>query len=231
MVDNTIEALPEQGNLNCCGIYSIRNTVSDRVYVGSSQNIGQRWYHHKHKLKRGNHHAKILQRSWNIHGPDAFLFEILEVVDGVDRLFEREQYWMDTLSSYGGDKGFNGYPAAGSPRGHKWSDSMRAAASLLRKGVKRRPHSAQALKRMSLIKLGKRHTLEARLKMSVSRKSVPLTKQHRSRVIAAVTLRNKSPEMRRVTTLRNQSPEMRKVTALRNMTRLIADPRQVSFDF
>tara|TARA_Y100000310_G_scaffold230046_1_gene232475 strand:- start:451 stop:654 length:204 start_codon:yes stop_codon:yes gene_type:complete len=38
------------------GIYEIRNSVNDKIYIGSSIDIEQRWYDHKRKLRNGNHH-------------------------------------------------------------------------------------------------------------------------------------------------------------------------------
>ena len=49
-----------KNDLNKCGIYCIRNTINQKVYVGKSKNIYQRIIQHtyglKNKLKDENRH-------------------------------------------------------------------------------------------------------------------------------------------------------------------------------
>lgn len=98
-----------------CGIYIIRNLVSGRCYVGSSQNVEKRWSTHKSTLSSGRHHSQALQRAWAERGPDSFSFELLEECLEAD-LVEREQAWIDDLRPV-----YNSCPVAGSARGSKRS--------------------------------------------------------------------------------------------------------------
>ena len=41
------------------GVYGIRNTITDRMYVGSSIDIHTRWSRHKRQLRQGTHKNKI----------------------------------------------------------------------------------------------------------------------------------------------------------------------------
>ena len=81
------------------GIYAITNKINGYKYVGKSKNITNRLGQHK-SLLRNNHHTyrtgelSLLQKAWNKYGEDAFEFKILEFCD-VDKLNEREQYWID----------------------------------------------------------------------------------------------------------------------------------------
>lgn len=93
------------------GIYQIRNLVNGKVYVGSSKNILNRWAQHKRDLKRGTHYNDALQRAWNKHGEDGFIFEILEKTS-IDELLDREQFWYDKLESHDNNKGYNLSPIA-----------------------------------------------------------------------------------------------------------------------
>lgn len=127
------------------GIYAIRNTVSGRVYVGSSQDIHGRWAVHRHALRQGTHHARMLQRSWEKHGAGVFVFEVLEVVKIVADLLPREQHWIDSLGAYDWTRGLNGRQNASSPRGHKFSPEIRTAMSEARIGRKKTPEHAAKL--------------------------------------------------------------------------------------
>lgn len=111
------------------GIYAIRNTISGRIYVGSSTKIGRRWVAHRNLLRVGSHHSVTLQRSWKKHGEEAFSFGVIEAVENPDDLSEREQYWIDRLHAACPRKGFNLCPAAGSCFGLKHTKASRAAMS------------------------------------------------------------------------------------------------------
>lgn len=63
-----------------CGIYRIRNVVSGRFYIGSSEDIYRRFEAHRQKLRKGNHTNVGLQASWSKHGEDIFKFDVLQRV-------------------------------------------------------------------------------------------------------------------------------------------------------
>jgi group I intron endonuclease len=112
-----------------CGIYTITNTVSGRIYVGSAAKIHKRWLAHRNHLKHGTHHSKSLQRSWIKHGPDAFVFEVVEVVSNSLDLIVREQHWLDKLGSAHPKRGFNIRPNAANQLGTKRSAESRKRMS------------------------------------------------------------------------------------------------------
>lgn len=62
-------------------IYSIRNKINGKRYVGLTRDITSRWYHHIYELRRGLHHSSKLQRAFNKYGEDNFEFSVLETVD------------------------------------------------------------------------------------------------------------------------------------------------------
>jgi group I intron endonuclease len=92
------------------GIYKITNIVNNKVYIGSSHNIVNRWKTHLRGLKNNKHHSKKLQNSFNKHGIDKFTFEVIEECSR-ELLIEIEQYWIDKLDSY--NKGYNIVTKAG----------------------------------------------------------------------------------------------------------------------
>ncbi len=100
-------------------IYQIRRIDTGDLYVGSTFDYRKRVTSHKRGLNGGLHHASRLQNSWSKYGPDAFVFEIIEVVtctidDAKSILVEREQHWIDALNPC-----YNTVQAAGSTLGFK----------------------------------------------------------------------------------------------------------------
>ena len=88
------------------GVYRIYCASTDKAYIGSSFCMAERWRHHRAKLQHGTHRNAYLQAAWDKHGADAFVFEVVELVEA-DRLVEREQYWISTARSSERAKGYN----------------------------------------------------------------------------------------------------------------------------
>ena len=66
------------------GVYQVRNTVTGRIFLGSSVNLHGPFNKHRFMLKIGSHPAADLQKDWNHYGADAFAFEILAIVEKTD---------------------------------------------------------------------------------------------------------------------------------------------------
>jgi len=88
------------------GIYSIINTINDKVYVGKSKNLYRRKYQHFVQLKSGKHPNEYLQSSVNKYGVENFYYNVIEFCNE-DVLGEREYYWIDHYDSNNRDKGYN----------------------------------------------------------------------------------------------------------------------------
>lgn len=78
------------------GIYKIRNTTNNRVYVGSTAYLGHRKSSHWHYLRKNKHENAFLQNDWNKCGEEAFVYEIVLECDA-EALLEEEQKWLDLL--------------------------------------------------------------------------------------------------------------------------------------
>lgn len=86
------------------GVYTIRNTVTGQVYVGSSSDTAKRWQRHRNCLARGAHENAALGRDWREHGAEAFTFAVIDVIaDAADAgpLIEAEQRWIDRYQGEG----------------------------------------------------------------------------------------------------------------------------------
>lgn len=85
------------------GIYKITNQQTGQSYIGQSVDIKRRWMEHKLPYKRINPTKKIYQ-AFNQYGIDNFTFEVIEECE-VNKLNEREQYWIDYYDCY--NNGYN----------------------------------------------------------------------------------------------------------------------------
>lgn len=63
------------------GVYRIRNSQNDKVYIGFATDLEARFNRQKSELKFGSHRNRELQKIWNSFGESAFEFEILDVLD------------------------------------------------------------------------------------------------------------------------------------------------------
>jgi hypothetical protein len=96
------------------GIYQIRCVANDKIYIGSSVDLRNRWAFHCRALRFGRHSNRYLQAAWDDYGPDAFDFTIIEYVSK-DELIVVEQYWIDRTRCTDRGVGFNIITKAGSP--------------------------------------------------------------------------------------------------------------------
>lgn len=115
------------------GVYEIRNTLNNKVYVGSSVNVKRRLAAHRQHLRRGEHATAHLQASWDKYGEDAFAFKQLIVCDTKDVLFY-EQRIMDGFRSNQKEFGYNKRLVVETCAGMKLTDEHKAkiAASVPR---------------------------------------------------------------------------------------------------
>ena len=78
------------------GIYKIINKVNGKYYVGSSNDIIDRWRAHRRELRYGNHVNDHLQKSWNKYGKQSFDFIIVETTEPKrEMLISTEQTYLN----------------------------------------------------------------------------------------------------------------------------------------
>jgi group I intron endonuclease len=115
--------------LNKNGVYKITNIIKDRFYIGStSQGFLKRFKQHLYILKKG----KSVQRynQWMVRDYrlcDNFIFEVLEVVEEINKIQEREQYYLDLY--FNKDNCYNMCPEANGVKGHKMSEESKKRIS------------------------------------------------------------------------------------------------------
>lgn len=84
----------------------IKCKESQKVYIGQSKNIIKRFKVHRYDLKIGKHGNQHMMRSYQKYGKDIFDFSIIEFCE-IEKLNEREDFWVKNFDSMNPDKGFN----------------------------------------------------------------------------------------------------------------------------
>lgn len=95
------------------GVYQIKNIKNQKMFVTATPNL-RTINGRKFSLKNRGHKNKELQEEWNQFGEDAFVFEVLEVLEEKkegyfnkkDELEKLEEKWLEKLQPYG-ERGYN----------------------------------------------------------------------------------------------------------------------------
>jgi group I intron endonuclease len=140
------------------GIYQIN--IGDGFYIGSAISLTKRRNQHFSDLRASRHANIHLQRAFNKHG--SIYFEIVEIVEDVARLIEREQFYIDTMKPR-----YNIAVTAGSQLGFRHSAESRALISKVQKG---RVLSPETCRKMSEARQGIKLSEEHRKNISASKK-------------------------------------------------------------
>lgn len=86
------------------GIYKITNKINNKIYIGKSTDIEERWKYHISHYNYEREYDKPLYKSFRKYGIENFSFEIIEECSlDID---EKEKYWINFYDSYK-----NGYNA------------------------------------------------------------------------------------------------------------------------
>lgn len=121
------------------GIYYIKNELTNKYYVGQSNNIYKRINEHYRNFLR-HEESRHLQYSWDLYGNDFFTWDILEICS-VDILNEKEIEYIALLDSY--NNGYNLTIGGDGAVGIKFTEEQKKRISEGLKGrVRSKEHSA-----------------------------------------------------------------------------------------
>lgn len=81
-------------------VYRIRNKYNGDSYIGSASRYSMRIGGHMSLLRKGKHHSKRLQESFNKLGFDGFVFEIIEFASEYYSRVRKEHEWIFKLTPY-----------------------------------------------------------------------------------------------------------------------------------
>lgn len=191
-------AQPILADAEASGIYQIRNLVNGKRYIGSAKCFRTRWNAHRAKLARGSHHSKHLQASWTKHGPESFVFEVIELCE-FDSLIRREQFWLDELSPE-----FNVCTHAGSSLGRRFSQESKDKIREKAVGRKPWPRTAEHRRAMSAARKGKQHPAHVIAALQAGRAKRVWSDEQRMAAAETTKKRFESGQLSRI-----RSPEYR----------------------
>jgi DNA-binding transcriptional ArsR family regulator len=77
------------------GVYKVANKTNGMVYVGGAylQSPKKRLREHRRDLRKGSHPNSKLQKHWECHGEDAFVFEVILKCPR-DMVKQEEERWI-----------------------------------------------------------------------------------------------------------------------------------------
>jgi len=172
--------------MSLAGVYEIRNSMNGDRYIGSSQDVEMRFYHHLSELKHQRHHNIHLQRAWNKYGEDRFEMNPLIFCDE-DMTLLFEQMMLDNL-----DPEYNiAECAEASARGAKRSKETRRKISEAQKG---RKQSKEAIRKSVISRRGYKHS--ERTKELISKKISEWHKTEKGRVARKNAIKAKQKKIR-----------------------------------
>ncbi len=96
------------------GVFQIRNTVNEKIYIESSVNLDKIWNRHRVELNFGGHRNATLQKEWNEFGEANFKYEILSEIkqeensniDYAKEAKELAKMFIEEMQPFG-DKGYH----------------------------------------------------------------------------------------------------------------------------
>lgn len=82
------------------GICQILHTETEQRYIGQSLDIERRFKEHHADLSSRKHYNYKLQKLWNSYGPNAFVFQVLELAPDEIKDHDRQQWLLDKETAY-----------------------------------------------------------------------------------------------------------------------------------
>lgn len=155
------------------GIYIIKNTINNKIYLGSSTQLLRRKTNHFLRLKGNWHHNPYLQRAYNKYGKENFIFEVIFNCNEKDCI-EYENYFLNLYQPDYNIAKFANAPMQG--RKHSPETILKFKELERVKGEKHYlfgvKKSKEFCEHQRLIKTGTKHSPETRLKMKETAKRI-----------------------------------------------------------
>ena len=173
------------------GIYSIKNTINNKIYVGQSVNLESRFTDHKSALRNNRHFNKHLQDSWNKYGEESFEFNIIEECED-QNLDEREQFYIAKYDSMNPLFGYN--RNSGGSTNKQLSEELKKHLSSVLMGHYVSPETIEKLR---ISHIGKHLSEVAKHKVSIASKGRTPSEETKRRISKANKGRTASEETKR----------------------------------
>jgi hypothetical protein len=106
-----------KANRRPMGVFQVRNTLSGKVFLGSTADLPSMLNRQRAQLQMGAHPNRQLQADWRAHGSSTFAFEVLDTLTASDEasydpredLHTLEAMWLAKVAPYG-ERGYNAEP-------------------------------------------------------------------------------------------------------------------------
>lgn len=202
-------------------IYTITNLVTNKKYLGITSDLKKREYRHFYELRRNKHHCIYLQRSFNKHGEQNFVFEVLfgslskEKAEKIEKMYLNEHYdniYNTSKQSGGGDlisyhPNLEGIKAKHSKNGKERWENM---------SEDEKEAHAERYRGENNPMFGNTHSPEARKKISEAHKGKTFSSERRKQMSEIQNKRYEDPREREKASERNrkryESEDARRVT-------------------
>lgn len=102
-----LKNIKEKVNNPIMGVYSIKNKINNKYYIGSSKDVVKRIKTHKQHLLKGCHNSRVLQKEYDMYGEEGFNFDIIEIVKEEELLTAYEKYYIYKYNAIVKYKGYN----------------------------------------------------------------------------------------------------------------------------
>ena len=89
-------------------IYEIFNDITQRRYIGLTQNPQERWKAHMQLLKNHKHTAENIVADYIRYGEDRFSFRLLDIAKTKEEGLDKEAKYMRKYQTYSDEFGYNG---------------------------------------------------------------------------------------------------------------------------
>lgn len=175
------------------GVYSITNLVNGKMIIGSGI-LNSRKNRHLNELRKNIHPNPHLQASYNIYGPENFIWEVIEECDHYLCL-DLETYWITILGTKDKRRGYNINDPKRGRLGLKLSQETKDKISKALIGNK--------------YALGYKHTEETLEKISKSSTNRFFSKETRDKISKANSGKVRTEEMKKNISRKNKGKQSR----------------------
>ena len=169
------------------GVYKIVNCKDGKFYIGSSVDIEKRFNSHRKALIEGKHNNEYLQNAWNKYGEDSFDFIVIEEVNDINELRNRETYYLQTTNCTDHSIGYNLLNNANVGLGVSASKEVRKKISEACSGSKNgnygRKHTEEELIRMHNNRWGEGYIRKPRKSVRKTPEELAISRQRMSELM------------------------------------------------
>lgn len=157
-------------------LYKILNKNTGKAYIGQTINNPEiRFNYHTSRLKKGTHDNEYLQRSFNKHGIDSFMFYTILKTDDLESLNLYEEQFIKILRATDRNFGYNIRPGGANTKHSEETKRKIALAGIGRKATEaqKKATSERSIgNNWGSLAKGRKLSDESKQKMSLAKQGV-----------------------------------------------------------